>query len=125
MNGNAAERVVAWFLALSYGIGAPLGVVLEFRDALFSERFGLPAWFIYLTAAIQFACAPLLFSRRYGRWAAAALSVITVGAATSHFRIGSPLTSIPALSFTAVQVWLASRLRSDDAGSPSDGESAG
>jgi hypothetical protein len=115
-------RAIAWFLAVSYSIGAPLGAFVELRGSFLSTRFGLPAGLIYLVSAIQLACALLILSRRHASLAAMVLSVTTIGAAASHLRIGSPLTSIPALLFTAVQVWFALRYcairRSASLGSP-------
>ena len=35
-------RIAAWFLAISYGIGAPLTAVIEYRSQTFSQRFDLP-----------------------------------------------------------------------------------
>ena len=82
-----------------------------------SERFGLPAWLIYGTAVIQLLCVPLVLWKRYARYAAVTLSVITVGAALSHFKIGSPLTSVPALFYTGMQLWLAAHRGAVDASS--------
>jgi uncharacterized membrane protein YphA (DoxX/SURF4 family) len=102
-------RFAAWFLALSYGIGAPLTAYLEYASHTFSERFGYPATLIYLTCAVQLVCAVGVLVRPYARWAAVALTVITVGAIVSHLRIGSPLTAVPAIAYTAIQVWVALR----------------
>lgn len=101
-------------MALSYGIGGPVGAILEYRASILSERFELPAGLIYLAMAIQLACVPLLFSKRHARIAAVALSATTIGAAISHLRIGSPLTAIPALLYTVVQLWFAARHRAVD-----------
>lgn len=94
------------FLAASYGIGAPWTALLEVRGAIFSERFDVPPPLIELTCVVQVVAAVGLFSRRFAPWAAAALTVITLGAIAAHFRIGSPATALPALVYTAVQVWL-------------------
>jgi len=94
------------FLAVSYGIGAPWTALLEVRGALFSKRFDVPPALIELTCAVQMLAALGLFSRRFAPWAAAALTVITLGAIAAHFRIGSPATALPAVLYTAVQVWL-------------------
>ena len=37
-----STRVLAWFLAVSYGVGAPLMAILEHGSQLFSQRFDLP-----------------------------------------------------------------------------------
>ena len=100
------SRVAAWFLAVSYGVGAPLGAYFEFSRAALSDRFDLPAWLIYLSSVLQLVCAPLIVSRRYRRLAAALLTLTTIGAAGSHVRIGAPLTAIPALVFSAIQIWV-------------------
>ena len=106
-------RVAAWILAVGYGLGAPVTVFLELRDATLSQRFDVPPALIHATCAVQLVCVFAVFSRRAAPWAAAALTGITLGAVVCHLRIGSPLTAIPALAFTAVQVWfgLASRAR--------------
>jgi len=95
---------------VSYGLGAPVVTVLEYRSAVLSQRFALPATLIYVTAAVQVVCVPLLFSRRHTVKAAVALTVISLGAVFSHFRIGTPLTAIPAIGFTALQIWVAARV---------------
>jgi hypothetical protein len=104
---NRVTVIAAWFLAVSYGIGAPVTMLLEYRNALFSERFDVPPELLYLTGGVQLLCAALVLLPRVRFGAAAALSVITFGAMFAHLRIGSPLTAIPALIYTAVQIWLA------------------
>lgn len=99
--------IAAGFLAISYGIGGPLTAFVEFRSHAISERFELPPELIYLTCVVQLVCSVTLFSRQLAAWSAAALTVITLGAAASHLKVGSPLTAIPALFYTAVQVWFA------------------
>ena len=111
-------RAVAWFLAVSYGVGGPLGAFFEYNSSVLSERFDLPAALIYLGSVVQFSCALLVLSRRHARMAAVALSVTTIGAAGSHVRIGSPLTAIPALLMTALQIWFAARQGSVDEDAP-------
>lgn len=106
---DGAPRLVAWFLAVSYGIGAPLVAVLEIAASTLSERFGVPAWLILATAVVQLVCVPLVFSGRHAPRAAVVLSAITVGAAISHIRIGSPSTAVPALLYTGIQVWFGIR----------------
>lgn len=39
-------------------------------------------------------------------WAAAGLTLITLGAVVSHLRIASPSTALPAVAYTALQVWV-------------------
>ncbi len=106
-------RVAAWFLALSYGLGGPVAVFLEFRSHTLSERFDLPPALIYLTCTVQLVCSIGVLVRPFALWAAAALTVITLGAVASHVRIGSPATAVAAVVYTAVQVWfgLMSRAR--------------
>lgn len=105
---GARERwtgVVGILLAISYGIGAPLGALLEYQDHLFSQRFNLPPELIYLAFVVQLACAIGVLVRPLASWAAAGLTVTTLGAIASHLRIGSPLTALTALVYTVVQVW--------------------
>lgn len=105
-------RITAWILAISYGVGGPWMAVLEFRNQLFSTRFDWPPALIYVTCVIQFACAFAVLMPRFASLAAAGLTVTTLGAVVSHFRIGSPLTSIPAVLYTALQVWFGLAARS-------------
>ncbi len=104
---NRWVRAVAVFLAVSYVVGAPVGAALEYRDAILSQRFDYPPALIYVTAAIQIVCVVGVLMHRFAAKAATALSVITVGAIASHLKIGSPLTAIPALLYTVVQIWFA------------------
>jgi Protein of Unknown function (DUF2784)/DoxX-like family len=98
-------RAAAWFLAICYGVGAPLTAVLELRSHLLSQRFGLPPSLILGVSALQLACAVAIPVRPLAPWAAAGLTLTTLGAIGSHLRIGSPLTALPALVFTIGQVW--------------------
>ncbi len=100
-----ALRPTAWLLALCYGIGAPLAAFLEVRGHALSQRFDLPQALIFGVCVLQLGCAVAVLVRRLAPWAAAALTPTTVGAIASHIRIGSPVTALPALFFTVVQVW--------------------
>ena len=104
-------RFAAWFLALSYGLGAPLTAYIEYSSGTFSERFGYPSALIYLVCAAQVVATIGLFSRAFAAWAAAGLTAITLGAIVSHVRIGSPVTALPAVFYTALQVWFGLRSR--------------
>jgi len=108
-------RVAAWFLAISYGVGSPLTAWIEFRSATISQRFDYSAEFIYLICAVQLVCVFGLFVRSLAPWAAAGFTVITLGALVSHLRIGSPLTAIPAVVYTAIQVWYGLKTRAKSA----------
>ena len=110
-------RITAWFLAITYGAGAVLTVILEIRNQTLSQRFDLPAWIILATCAVQLICAVGVLKPRFAPWAAAALTAITLGAIASHLRIGSPQTAITAVVFTVIQIWfgLASRRSSSTA----------
>ncbi|MDH3422507.1 MAG: hypothetical protein OEN00_05915, partial [Gemmatimonadota bacterium] len=63
-------RRLAWFLVVSYVAAAPAMVVLESRDALFSQRFDLPAWLIYVTVIVQVVSVVLIVSGRHAQKAA-------------------------------------------------------
>ncbi len=104
-------RGAAWFLALSYGIGAPITAVAEFNGQVLSQRFDLPTELIYLTCLVQLVGAPAVLVRSLAPWAAVALTVVTIGAIGAHLSIGSPLTTVPALLYTAVQVWFGFKIR--------------
>lgn len=98
-------RAVGWFLALAYGIGGPVCIVLELRSHLFSERFDLPPALIFVVCVLQLLCAVGVLIPRFAASAAAGLTITTVGAIFSHLRIGSPFTTLPAIVFTVIQVW--------------------
>jgi len=102
-------RIAAGFLSITYGIGALVTVFLEYRRHLFSERFELPPELIYLVCAVQLGCAIGVLLRKFAPWSAAVLTVITLGAIASHLRIGSPLTTLPAVFYSVVQVWFGIR----------------
>lgn len=104
-------RSVGGFLAVSYGIGAPWAGVLEYRSQVLSLRLDIPPVLVYLTCAVQLACAIGVLVRPVASWAAAALTVTTLGAIALHLRTGSPLTAIPAVFFTVVQVWFGLKRR--------------
>lgn len=104
-------RVAAGFLAFSYAIGAPLTAYVEYTSHALSLRFGLPPALIYLTCVVQLLAAIGVVVRSLAPWAAAALTVITVGAIASHLKIGSPLTALPAVAYTVIQVWFGLRSR--------------
>ncbi len=93
-------------LALLYVIGAPVAAWLEFDRQLMSQRFGLPAGFIYAVSGIQVVLALALLKPRLVVPALAGLTFIALGAVASHLAIGSPLTALPAFAFAAFQVWL-------------------
>ena len=98
-------RIASWLLAISYFIGAPLVAFLEYNDQVFSQRFDLPAELIFVTCAVQLVSSIGVLIPRFASWAAAALTVTTLGAIASHIRIGSPMTAIAAVVYTVIQVW--------------------
>jgi len=99
-------QVVHWFLFLSYVLGSPAMLVVEFRGHLVSDRFEYVPEFIYFVGVMQIVCALLLLSRPLALWSLVVLSVLSAGAVWSHIRIDSPLTGLPALAYTILQVWL-------------------
>ena len=70
---NRWVGVAAGFLAISYGIGAPLTAFLEYGSQTLSQRFDLPPELIYITCGVQFVCAIGVLVRPLASWAAAAL----------------------------------------------------
>jgi len=98
-------RAAVWFLSITYAIGAPVTAYAELKAHVISQRFDYSPSFIYWICAIQLFCAVALWVSGVSRWAAAVLTVITVGAVFSHFRIGSPVTALPAVAYTAIQSW--------------------
>lgn len=100
-------RVARWFLAISYGVGAPVAAFLELRWETISERFALTSGLVLFTCAVQLVCAAGVLTRRAAPWAAVVLSLTCIGAAAAHVRIGSPQTALTALFFLFVQIWFA------------------
>jgi hypothetical protein len=98
-------RVTAWFLAVSYGLGAPVTALFEYRSQTFSQRFDLPPALIYLTCAVQLVCSIGVLLRPLAVRASVGLTATTVGAIVSHVRIGSPGTAVAAVVYTALQIW--------------------
>lgn len=111
-------RIVGGFLAISYGIGAPVTAIAELRSAALSERFGLPPELIYLTCAVQLACAPAVLVRALAPWAALALTAVTIGAIGAHLNTESPVRAIPAVLYTGLQIWFGIRNRRAPSNSP-------
>ncbi|MCC7034205.1 MAG: hypothetical protein IT179_15390 [Acidobacteria bacterium] len=106
--------VARWFLAVSYGLGAPYTAFLEYGQQMLSQRFAIPPELVYVTSALQFACAWAVFVRPLASLAAVALTATTLGAIVLHLKIGAPMTAWAAVFYTAIQIWfwLASRNRS-------------
>jgi hypothetical protein len=104
------QKIIGWFLAISYGVGSPVFGIVEFRTGIFSQRFDYSSEFLFLVTGAQFVCALLLLSKRTAPWSAALLTVFSLGAVYSHFKIGSPLTAIPSAILTAMQVWYGYRI---------------
>jgi len=113
-NRGIWQTVARWFLFLSYAAGAPAFAYIEYRTGMSSARFDYSPEFLYLVSAMQFVCAFLLFKRNLALWSIAVLTVLTIGAAASHVMINSPLAALPALAYTAIQVWYGLRLYRQD-----------
>lgn len=92
---------------MSYGLGSSAALMIELRNQLFSTRFDVPQELLFLVLPIQVVCAVGVLTKRYAPLAAGVLSMTTVGAALAHFRIGSPLTAVPAIGYTILQLWFA------------------
>ena len=82
---------------------------LEYRGHTFSDRFDLPPWLIYFTCALQVVCSVGVLRRPLARWAAAALTLTTLGAIATHLRIGSPQTAAAAVFYTVIQIWFGAK----------------
>jgi len=104
------QLVAGWFLFLSYAVGAPAFAIVEAKTGMFSERFNYPSEFLYLVSGAQFICSLVIFVRSLAPWSSAALTVLSIGAVYSHFRIDSPITALPALAYSVIQVWYGTRI---------------
>lgn len=109
-SANRWQAVAHWFLLISYTAGSAAFAIGEAMTGIFSERFDYPPEFLYLVAGMQIICALLLRVRAAALWSIAVLTILAIGAAYSHFRIGSPMTSIPALAYIAIQAWYGLRI---------------
>ena len=105
------QLVTGWFLFLSYAVGSPAFAIVEAKTGLFSERFNYPSEFLYLVSGTQFVCSLVLFVRALAPWSAIVLTLITIGAVLSHIRIDSAVTALPALAYSAIQIWYGIRVR--------------
>jgi len=104
------QLIAGWFLTLSYAVGAPLYAIIEAKTGIFSERFDYSPAFLYFVAGTQFVCSLVLFVRFLAPWSIAVLTVLALGAVASHFRIDSPVTALPALGYTVIQIWFGIRV---------------
>ncbi|MDX1554623.1 MAG: hypothetical protein R3212_01210 [Xanthomonadales bacterium] len=109
-SNSRIESYARWFLAVAYGLGSLAFASAEALTGIFSARFDYTPEFLYFVSAVQFGCAVLLARNKAVLPALFALTVMSLGAVFSHFRIGSPLTSVPSLGFTALQVWYGLRV---------------
>jgi hypothetical protein len=83
---------------------------------MFSERFGYSSEFLYLVSGTQVMCAFALFVRPLAPWSSVILAVLACGAVVSHLRIDSPLTALPALGYTLLQIWYGIRVYRSNSG---------
>lgn len=104
------QRVAGWVLFLSYAIGSPIFAIVEAKTGVFSERFNYPPEFLYFVSGVQFICALTLFRRAIAPWSTVILTVLSLGAVVAHVRINSVATALPALIYTAIQVWYGSQM---------------
>jgi FtsH-binding integral membrane protein len=100
-------EIARWTLVVLYPIGIALLGWLEITQRTISQRLNLPPWMIWGGSAVQVLCVVGLAYRRSASWAALGLTATTLGAAGAHLRVGAPLHAIPALAFTALQLWIA------------------
>ena len=98
-------RIVAWFLAVTYGLGAVGTAWIEYDQGFFSDRFSLPPGLIYAVAALQLVCAIAVLTRSLAPWAALGFTVTSLGAIWAHLRIGSPQTATAAVVYSIIQIW--------------------
>lgn len=112
------QRIVGCFLVISYAVGSPAFAIVEARTGLLSQRFDYSPEFLYLVSGVQFLCSFTLFVRSVAPWSTAVLTVISVGAIVSHLKINSPVTSLPALVYTVLQVWYGLRVYRQNRGIP-------
>jgi hypothetical protein len=110
MNTRKLQRGTGWFLLVSYAIGSPIGAIIEAHTGAISGRFDYTPEFLYLVSAAQFVSALVLFNRFLAPWGIAVLTLVSLGAVYSHFKIDSPVTSIPAVAYTLIQIWYGIRM---------------
>ena len=118
-------RMLGWFLFLSYFIGCPAFILMEYRSNVLTEMFGYYPAFIYFTKVTQFICSLLLLSKRFRQWSLGILTIMSIGATLSFLKTTSPLAGLPAAGYTLLQVWFGMHLylnasREDDITTPHD-----
>jgi len=104
------QLAAGWFLLLSYAVGSPIFAIVEAETGLFSQKFDYPPEFLYLVSGTQFTCSLVIFSRALAPWSIMILTIITVGAVFSHLRIESAITALPAVGYSALQIWYGIRV---------------
>ena len=89
--------ILSGLLTLAF-LGAGGNKLMDTATAgkLFSEHFGLPAWFAIFIGLCEVAGAVGLWLPRLQTLAALGLSIIMLGAAGSHVRAGDPATNVMA-----------------------------
>ena len=120
MQPDRWQRAAGWFLVISYAVGSPAFSIAEAMTGVISQRFDYSPEFLYLVGFTQFCCALALLKRSLVPWSCAILTVLSIGAVWSHLKIGSPLTGLPALGYTVIQVWYGYRV----ANSPGNSQAA-
>jgi len=98
------ERMVVWGVSLFFlAAGGSKLAGMESAVDVF-HRFGLPLWFMYLTAAIEIAGALLLHVRRYplGLAAPVVLGVTMIVGAGLHLTFDPPMMAAPAIVLTVL-----------------------
>ena len=113
-------NLAGWFLVVTYGLGALVFALLEYFGQVMSARFDYPPLFIYLVSLIQVLCSVALLFPRWVLLSLAVFTILSLGAVASHFRIGSPITSLPAAAYTVIQIWLAYRIWRDTIGAANE-----
>lgn len=116
MNRSRALSITAWFLAVSYVVGAPVMMALEFWSHGPSQRFGYPPEFIYLVGVLQTLGGVAMLWRPLASWAAAGLAVLMIGAIGTHLSVGRPLAAIPAFGYLALLLWFGWQRRGEAPG---------
>jgi len=101
------RTAVTWILAtifLASGGAKLAGLEFEFKAF---ERWGYPAWFVYVAGSIEVAGAIGLLVRRLSAIAAAGLALFMLGAVWTHLSHQEWAMLALALAITLAAAWLA------------------
>ncbi|MGK6317363.1 DoxX family protein [Neorhizobium sp. DT-125] len=103
MNKFAGRQILAWAVSAFFVLGGAMNIVAPTFIMEDYARWGYPAWFHYVTGALELLCAGLLVPRKT-RAAGAILGVLVMGSAVLTLAVHGEWTHVvlPALVLIAL-----------------------